>query len=396
MPGNRSIDGIQRPARPKIKQDLRPDHDLPAPEPTPLLEESYDHGDDKNLGITKPPKKWKKWLLAAGGLMIVLLIAAFVAAYSWYQQLLQPASDDTAKYVRVVIKSGSTPGVIANQLESQGVIRSSLAFTIYTKLTGTENKLQAGMYMLQPSLSTPAIVDQLVSGEQHTFKITFLPGDTLANNRQRLIDLGLFEVSEIDAALNKTYDRPLFATKPAGTDLEGYIYGETYHFDASATPESILSQAFDQFESVIEQENLVEKFKKRGLTLYEGITLASVIQKEVRGTEDSRKVAQVFFKRLRMDMPLGADATFVYAAKKDGQQPNVEYDSPYNTRKHKGLPPGPISAPGIDALRAVANPAPGDFLYFVSGDDGKNYFARTYEEHQENVQKYCRENCALF
>ena len=95
-------------------------------------------------------------------------------------------------------------------------------------------------------------------------------------------------------------------------------------------------------------------------------------------------------------MPLGADATFVYAAKQAGKQPTVDFDSLYNTRTHKGLPPGPISAPGVHALRAVAAPAQGDYLYFVSGDDGKNHFTRTLAEHEAATRQYCIKNCALF
>ncbi len=111
---------------------------------------------------------------------------------------------------------------------------------------------------------------------------------------------------------------------------------------------------------------------------------------------DQKQVAQIFYKRLGEDIPLGADATFVYAAKKLGVTPSVDLDSPYNTRVHAGLPPGPISTPGLSALQAVAQPAPGDYLYFVSGDDGQTYFARTQEEHEANAAQYCKVNCALF
>jgi UPF0755 protein len=107
-------------------------------------------------------------------------------------------------------------------------------------------------------------------------------------------------------------------------------------------------------------------------------------------------VAQIFFKRLREGMPLGADATFVYAANKAGVAPTVDLDSPYNTRIHAGLPPGPISAPGLAALQGVAQPAEGDYLYFVSGDDGKNYYSRTAEEHEANTREHCKINCSLF
>ncbi len=390
-----SVDGIRRTPRPKKPvPDLRPDHDLPAPKPTKLLDEPIgNEGADE--GLSKKPSHWKRWVLIILGLVITLFVIAGAVAYSWYQQSLQPASDDTTKYIRVTIEPGSIPSAIAEQLETAGVIRSSLAFTIYAKLTATENKLQAGVYTLQPTLSTPKIVDYLVSGKQHTFKVTFLPGDTLANNRQRLIDLKLFDTTDIDAALSKTYDRPLFDTKPADADLEGYIFGETYHFDASATPESILNQTFDEFEAVITDENLVEGFKKQKLTLFEGITLASIVQREVPNAEDQRQVARVFYNRIANDMNLGSDVTYQYAADKLDVQRTPTLDSPYNTRIHTGLPPGPIAAPGANALIAVANPAKNDYLFFLSGDDDQTYFAVDEAGHQQNIDRHCKKKCLI-
>ncbi len=391
-----TIDGMRRRTTTpkKIKPDLRPDHELPAPKPIPLLDKSIDI-EGVNTDTAKKPRHWKKWLMIALGTIVALAMIAFAVFYTWYQQLLQPASDDTTKYIRVTIESGAIPSAIAQQLETAGVIRSSLAFTIYTKLTATQNKLQAGVYTLQPSLSTPKIVDYLVSGKQHTFKVTFLPGDTLQNNRQRLIDLELFETVDIDKALSKTYDRAMFDTRPAGADLEGYIFGETYHFDASATPESILNQTFDEFESVIKENNLVEGFKKQGLSLFEGITLASIVQREVPNASDQREVARVFYNRMANDMNLGSDVTYQYAADKLGVPRTPKLESPYNTRIHTGLPPGPIAAPGANALIAVANPAKNDYLFFLSGDDDKTYFASSEAGHQQNIDKHCKKKCQI-
>lgn len=390
-----SLDGVRRVAPPPVVpvQTQTPPSSLP-----PLVENDPKTPAQSNRNGLKSPKKRRslaKLLLAIFGGLLFIVISLAVGAYVWYQQQLAPVSSDTSKHVRVTIEEGTAPSAIAKQLKEAGVIRSQLAFAIYTRLTGTQDILKAGAYNLQPSVSTQAIVDHLVSGKQDTFRLTFLPGDTLASNRQKLLEMG-YGVEEVDAALSKTYDRPLFAAKPAGTDLEGYIFGETYEFDASATVESILNRTFDEYEAFIRENDLTNGFQKQGLNLYQGIVLASIIQKEVSGAEDSRQVAQVFLKRLAEGMPLGADATFVYAAKKAGQQPTVGFQSPYNTRIHAGLPPGPISAPGVNALRAVANPAPGDYLYFVSGDDGKTYFSRTAAEHEANTRTYCIKNCALF
>lgn len=390
-----SIDGIQRPQpKPQIpspqpeprQPELRPDHELPAPKSQLFLDDQNDQPIHR--------RNWRKIIIIASAAVVALVVLLAISAFAWYQQQLSPASSDTAKHVRVTIPSGTAPNTIAKMLKDSGVIRSEFAFALYTKLSGTENNLKAGAYNLQPSLSTQAIVDHLVAGKQDTFRITFLPGDTLANNRKKIIELGYSE-AETDAALNKTYNRPLFATKPASTDLEGYLYGETLEFDSSATVESILGKFFDLYEGVITDNNLVDGFKKQGLTLYQGITLASIVQREVPGAEDQKQVARVFLNRMKAGMGLGSDVTYQYAAKKLGVDPSPTLDSPYNTRIHVGLPPGPIATPGKSALIAVANPAANDYLFFLSGDDDMTYYAKTDAEHQKNIALHCQKKCLI-
>lgn len=398
------IDGVRRPTKPVTPRepDLRPDHDLPAPEPTPMLEapdeprlESGDLEGHAGLAEVQPKKRnVKKWLIVAGGVIVIALVAAFIAAFAWYQSQLAPVTDDTAKRVKVTIVSGTTPGMIAEQLETAGVIRSKVAFGIYTKLTGTENKLKAGAYSLQPSLPTPTIVSHLVDGKEDTFTVTFLPGDTLANNRKALIKAG-FSEAEVDAALNKKYDRPLFATKPASADLEGYLYGETIEFALDASVDDVLDAFFGLFEKVITENNLIAGFRAQGLSLYEGITLASIVQREIPDAEDQKQVARVFFNRMEQGMNLGSDVTYQYAADKAGVARTPSLKSPYNTRIHAGLPPGPIAAPGKSALLAVANPAQNDYLFFLSGDDHKTYYGKTDADHQKNIVQHCQKKCLI-
>jgi UPF0755 protein len=243
-------------------------------------------------------------------------------------------------------------------------------------------------------MPTPEIIGHLTSGKTDQVSITFLPGATLAENRQVLLKAG-YPQAEVDAALNKRYDDvTLFAGKPAGSNLEGYIYGETYQFDSSATVEQILRRTFKEYEDIIQAHHLQEGFAQQGLTLYQGITLASIIQREVAHTTDQKQVAQVFYTRLHTNMPLGSDVTYQYAAKQLGVAPTPDLDSPYNTRKNPGLPPGPIAVPGLSALEAVAAPAAGDYVYFLSGDDEVTYFARTNAEHEANIKNHCQIKCA--
>jgi len=384
--------------------DYRPDHELPSPSPQSLLGDGGHIDmritDNSESSLAKKPRSLSRIIASIIAAIIAVIVSVAIASYIWYQQELAPVTSDTSKHVRLTIVAGSSPSIIGDQLKSAGVIRSKLAFTIYTKLSGTENSLKAGVYSLQPSVSTPAIIDHLVTGKQDTFQLTFLPGDTLANNRQRIIDLG-YSATEVDAALNKTYSRPLFAGKPIGTDLEGYIFGDTYEFDVSATPESILNRTFDEYEDAINENDLVNGFKKQGLTLYQGITLASIVQREVtnstpsKPSDDQRQVTRVFLNRIAAGMTLGSDVTYQYAAKKMGVDPTPTLDSPYNTRIHTGLPPGPIAVPGVGALVAVATPAANSYLFFLSGDDNVTYFAKTDAEHQQNIVQHCQKKCQI-
>ena len=184
-----------------------------------------------------------------------------------------------------------------------------------------------------------------------------------------------------------------FAGKPADATIEGYLYPETYFVTTDSTVEQLFSRTFDEFEKKIKENDLTTKLQARGFNLYEGITLASIIAKEVTKKDDQYQVAQVFETRLQEGMMLGSDVTYHYAADMLGVERVVNIDSPYNTRLHTGLPPGPIGNFNLQALQAVAEPADGDYLFFVAGDDGTTYFSRTYEEHQQNIQKHCQRLC---
>ncbi len=394
----------------KRSPELRYDHELPAPEP---VEKIPAKASPVSAAMAPKPihepgsfapapsgRSFGKKIMIALFVLLIVAAATLAGAYAWYQQELTPVSGSDDERVRVEIESGSTPARIAEQLKIRGVIRSELAFMVYTKITGTQDILKAGVYNLQPSESTPAIVEHLVSGKQDTFRATFLPGDTLANTRKKIISLG-FSEGEVDAALGKSYNRLLFTDKPQDADLEGYIYGETYEFDSSVTVEGILSKTFDEYEKVIRENDLIAAYKKRGLNLYQGITLASIVMREVTNktpnvpNDDQRQVAKVFYNRMAAGMTLGSDVTYQYIADKTGVERTPTLDSPYNTRRYPGLPPGPIATPGAGALIAVATPASNDYLFFLSGDDDVTYFGKTDAEHQRNIVNHCAKKCLI-
>jgi UPF0755 protein len=366
---------------------------------TPTSEAAPTDGASVNTPL--PKKDYLKRIIIG---IISVLVLGLIGLLGWYILSLRPVASDDVASVRVTIDQGSSPSQISQLLKEKKIIRNATAFDIYTRIHRVHNKLQAGTFKLSPAESTNAIVKHLISGSTDEYTVTFYPGATLniaststdktPSHRQVLEKLG-FSKAEIDDAFSATYDHPLFADKPASADLEGYIYGQTYQVASGSSVKQILTRTFDEYYTQIQKNNLIEGFKQQGLNLYQGITLASIVQREVSTEADQKQVAQVFFTRLHTGMMLGSDVTYHYAADKLGIPRDNTLDSPYNTRKYAGLPPGPIGSPGIGALTAVASPAPGDYVYFLSGDDHKTYFARTNQEHEANIVNHCAYKCSL-
>lgn len=373
----------------------------PSPSPSTAEAPTFLPVEKVELKVKKVRKR-KRWLVIVASILALgILIAS--SLWVWYQVQLSPVDADNSSKVKVVIAPSTTPSDIAVLLEEGGVIRSKAAFSWYTRLSGVQNKLQAGSYRLSPSETTAEVVSHLVKGSVDTFSITFYPGATLTDNVSKaedrkdvtsvLLNAG-YSQEAITVGLSKNYDHPLFQDKPASVDLEGYVFGETYQFNGGATVEVILERTFDEFYKWLMEYNLIASYKEQGLNLYEGITLASIIQRE-SGGDDKAQIAQVFYTRLAMDMQLGSDVTYQYIADKEGRNRNPNYDSPYNTRRYTGLPPGPIAVSGLAALRSVATPAKGTYVYFLSGDDYVTYFARTLDEHEANIVNHCKVKCQI-
>ena len=354
----------------------------------------------------KPPRQRSIGKIFAwiGGVIAFIIIGLVASAFIWYYIQLSPVGSDIGNLKKITVAPGSTSSQIGKYLEKQSIIRNATAFDIYVRLSGKNNVLQAGSYRLSSAETVQQIVEHFVKGSVDQFSITFYPGATLTDTSDKpeskkqdvttVFKKAGFSDEEITAALEKSYDSPLFSGKPVGNDLEGYIYGETYNFNTGATVEDILNGTFKEFYSVIQDNNLTEGFKSHNLNLYQGITLASIIQREANSESDQKQVAQVFYLRMSSDMALGSDVTYQYIADKTGVVRDTNLDSPYNTRRYPGLPPGPISVPSLSALLAVAKPASGDYVYFLSGDDDVTYFAKTNAEHEANIADHCKIKCS--
>ena len=237
--------------------------------------------------------------------------------------------------------------------------------------------------------------------QPEVFNFTILPGETIFDIKKNLAEEG-YDSAEIEEAFNASYDFDFLKDRPAGATLEGYLYGETHEFYKDTPVSEILATFLAGMGAVISENNLEVRYAERGLSLHEGITLASIVQKEARSSEQPT-VAQVFLSRLNYGWRLGSDVTVAYAL--DVVDPNrniyqdnqaaLTIDSCYNTRIYTGLPCGPISNPGLSALLAVAEPSDTAYLFFLTGDDGMMYYSYTEAEHIQNIYSHCQELCNI-
>lgn len=390
--------------------------------------------------LEKPMKKVKRILLSF--FILLFLAGLFGGGYYWYS--LQPVSSancrfDSAKaaaesnekesnsvceYQTIEISAGESVKQIANNLKQADLIRNPLAFELYARINNLHAKLKTGKYSFRKTMSARAIAKQLANGvvSSDVFNLTILPGTNLLGDKgksqtgiiHQFRTLGYSE-EEINQALTKHYDNPvlkgLYADEtklsnpeiPVKLALEGYLYGETYQFYNHEKLENVITTILNQFNDVVVSNQLEEKFKARGLSLREGIILASIIQKEAR-TEDMPGVSMVFQNRLKQGIALGSDVTATYAADITGidrtNATNADIlavNSLYNTRKFPGLPPGPIAVPSKAALLAVAEPdsSKASMLYFLTGDDGLMYYSSTDAEHNQKIRDHCQKLCKV-
>ena len=388
----------------------------------------------------KPMKKVKRILFSI--LILIFLAGLFGGGYYWYS--LQPVSsancrfdsakaasesnekeaDSNCEYQTIEVTAGESVKEIANNLKQADLIRNPMAFELYARINNLHAKLKTGKYSFRKTMSARAIAKQLVNGvvSSDVFNLTILPGTNLLGDKgksqtgiiHQFRTLGYSE-EEINQALTKHYDNPvlkgLYADEtklsnseiPVKLALEGYLYGETYQFYNHEKLENVITTILNQFNDVVVSNQLEEKFKARGLSLREGIILASIIQKEAR-TEDMPGVSMVFQNRLRQGIALGSDVTATYAADITGidraNATNADIlavNSLYNTRKFPGLPPGPIAVPSKAALLAVAEPdsSKASMLYFLTGDDGLMYYSSTDAEHNQKIRDHCQKLCKV-
>ncbi len=335
-------------------------------------------------------------------ILISLVLAALLLLFSgWYVRNmyntnLQPVSSDT-KQVVITIEPGSSVHDVAVLLEEKGLIRKGWAFEWYVRSRNVREKLQAGSFAISPSMSVEEIIETIIEGKVATDLFTILPAkrlDQLQDAFNEAFTKSGFTTAQIASAFDSSLyaGHPALTDKPASASLEGYLYPETFQRTTTTAPDTIIRASLDEMAKALSPE-VRSGIAKQGLTVHEGVILASIVEKEVSNVEDKSKVAQVFLTRLKQGMMLGSDVTAYYGAEVTGLERSVFTDTPYNTRLRTGLPPGPISNVSRSSLQAVANPATTSYLYFVAGDDGITYFSKTLKEHEALTEAHCKELC---
>jgi len=331
-----------------------------------------------------------------GSLAVALLLVGTVVLFVVVQEItflfIPPSGERIQKTLD--IPEGTTLREAAGMLLKNGLITSVESFVIVGKLLSLEHRVIPGEYAFNTRMLPLEIIDQIKAGRVIQYEITIPEGFTVVQIARLIEEKGLAQRDDfIKRASDPEFVRSLGFESET---LEGYLYPESYYFSKREGSEGILRALTKRFNAVYTPD-LDRRAREIGMTQNEVITLASIIEKETSVDEERPVVSAVFHNRIRKNIPLQSDPTVIYALPHfDGNltRRNLKIPSPYNTYHVKGLPPGPISNPGIASIMAALNPAPVNYLYFVSRNDGTHHFSNTLAEHNRAVQKYQRRRSA--
>lgn len=330
----------------------------------------------------------RRWTVRALVVLVVMAIAAATAAFALRARALAPFRGYAGSEQFVDVPPGSGAATIRTRLVDAGVVRDDLTFRVALWLTGRARELKAGEYRFADPLSAVQVAELIARGAIYTRPVTFREGLTMSEMADIYASSGLgaraaFLTAATDVALIRDLDA-------AATDLEGYLFPDTYPVPRQTPAATLVAQMVRGFRAALPPE-LIARAAADGLTVRQVVTLAALVEKETAQDAERPLVAAVYRNRHRIGMGMQADPTVIYALQRAGKwdgnlsRDDLAFDSPYNTYRYGGLPPGPIAAPGRRALEAVVAPAAVDYLYFVSRNDGTHVFAATLPEHNRNV-----------
>ena len=315
-------------------------------------------------------------MISKAKILIVAIIFFVLAGFSGYFFLSAPK--DFPSGAAIAIEKGTGLAEISGKLKEGGFVKSKYAFALYARALGKSKKIKYGKYLFNEPVSVFSLTSRLAKGEFgfKPIKVTITEGLTVKEIADLLLAVKP-PSGDLTAKIFENFDKEEFLGKTA--NLEGYLFPDTYLFLPFAETEQIIGTMTDNFK------------KKAGDVGKEIVIMASLIEKEVPNSSDRKIVSGILWKRLKLGMALQVDAVFPYiTGKQKVLLEDLKIDSPYNTYLNKGLPPGPISNPGLDAIDAARNPQESPYLYYLSGQDGKTHFAKTFSEHLRNKEKYLK------
>lgn len=365
---------------------------------------------EKDININKTINK--STIIALCSLFIV---SFFLFAFLLWQGVYSPKNSNLTESKDFLIQKGQGVEEISLKLEKEGFIRNKYFFVFYVLFKNKTKNLQSGRYLLSPAMTVEDIAKKIISGDVAKEKITIIEGWDLedigryfenkkispAENFFKLAGFPKVGYSEIGGSPKPNdfiKEFSFLKDKPENLGLEGYFYPDTYYIEIplpeseNQTIEEVIKKTLNNFDKKLTNE-LREEIKKRGKTIFETITMASLVEKEVKTFEDKKLVSGILWKRLKADMPLQVDATIVYALGKKTTKVSKEetrIDSPYNTYKYRGLPLGPISNPGLESILAAVYPEDSGYWYYLSTPEGRTIFNGTLEGHNKAKALYLK------
>ncbi len=362
-----------------------------------------------NLNQRQQEAKLVRRVVVIVALVLIMIVAVVgTSGYFYIKSALKPVNPDSDKDIVVEIPIGSGVSTISQLLEDKGLVKNAKVFKYYVKFKN-ESNFMAGEYHMNPSMSIQEIIDSLKTGkimQEPVFTMTIPEGRQLkeisaiiakkTNQKEEEVWKQLNDEAFIKGLMAKYPD--LLTTeiwaKNIKYPLEGYLFPATYsYYEEKPTLEAIISVMLDKTESVVKAyETEIERDK---LTVHQFLTMSSLIEEEATKNVDRKKIASVFYNRIEQGMPLQTDPTVLYALGEHKDRvyyKDLEVDSPYNTYQNVGLPPGPIANAGTVSMEAALHPDDTDYLYFLASKDGKVYFSKSLNEHNELKAKYITEN----
>lgn len=322
--------------------------------------------------------------------LTLILLAAWAAGvfYLQYQKALNEPLVTEGDGI-VTVKPGDTLTSLNRELTRRGIIHSDWVLPMYARLNPQAANIKAGDYRIDPNASLPSLINDITNGKVVVYNITVVEGKTFKDLRA-----SLEQTAGIEHTLNNKTDAQIATLLGIEGSPEGWFMPETYQFHRGSSDLELLKRMYGEMQRTLEQE---WPNRADGLPLanpYQALTLASIIEKETGVASERPQIAGVFVRRLEKDMLLQTDPSVIYGAADyhgDLTRKHLQTDTPYNTYINKGLPPTPIALPGKASIEAALHPADGDSLYFVADGKGGHTFSATYEEHQQAVARYLKQ-----